>query len=1068
MNKKSSLILLIHFMFLTGLSISYGQLNFDYLESIEKPTIHNFIKAYDLEASKSEKKLPGWKQYKRWEYFWEQRLGKSGELISTEIAVQIYNEAQKFYNDNKIGSRTQAAQWVNMGPNLHSNIAGHGRVNIVRINPSNDNDLWIGTAGGGVWRSQNGGVTWTNFPFTEFLSLGVSDIAISPTNPQVIYVSTGDFDGMSSTLYDAYSVGIIKTTNSGNTWEFTSAQYELDRNVFFSRLLIDPNNPDIVVAGSTSGIYKTTDGGATWSNTLQSGAISDIEYFPADYDNMYATLFSRNGNAGFYKSTNAGTSWQFVESFADANRIAITVSPANPDKMYALLSHTNNGYHSFMVLDRQASDEFVVQSSISTVGNLLGWGTGSSNDEGGQGFYDLCIAANPNNENDIYIGGINIWRSTTGGRTWALNAHQWGAQGKPYVHADQHDLLFSPNGDRLYSANDGGMDYTSNGGSSWRSISEGIEASQFYRLGGSAQNSNLIYAGAQDNGTSRYLNGNWVSASGGDGMEAVVDPNNQDRAYVSSQLGNIRRRDPNTGQFRSMLSVNIVGENASWLTPYLVHEVKSNRVYAGYINVWLHENYGADNNWTKISNFSTQNTLRTLAISPKNENYIYTATWNTMNATTNGGNTWEIILSSNSSITYIFPHPTMQERVYITKSGFVEGDKVYMYDGTNWHNLSGNLPNVPVNCVVYQKDSPDRIYAGTDIGVFYSDYNSSFWMPYGEGLPNVVVSELEINYNSRKLRASTYGRSLWETDLLDCDLEPVQVNVKGDLTFCEGESVILEAAQNYPSYRWSNGATTKSIEVFESGTYSLMIPTGECSAKSIAITVNVLNVGNLEINPSQDGKFCEGDTAILSASFGFPLDSYEWSDGTKSRRLETTLPGTYTVTALTSDGCPVESESFELEFMPRPEKPEILPAGKDLTAPEADNYQWYLNGDKLSGANKRVLTPIVPGEYQVEVFNEHDCSSISDVYNLITSVETNSESIFNISPNPSNGLFRLETDYDGIIGKRAEITDMLGRKILKLTIENITEINLSSSPAGIYLLTIELGNQRLNYKLIKK
>jgi len=241
----------------------------------------------------------GWKQFKRWEYFWGQRTYPSGEFPN---GYKIYEDYTKFYKETN-RNKLQGVQWRLLGPiNTPSSSSvreqGLGRINVVRVHPQNENELWIGAASGGLWRSTNNGSTWQNFPFTNFLSLGVSDIAIAKSNPNIVYVATGDADGsIGSGGKDFYSIGLIKTTDAGATWSVTNFSKELHESTLISRVLVNPDNENIVIIATNNGIYKSIDGGISWELKTSEGAFIDMEFKPGDHNILYASTYSFGGSS---------------------------------------------------------------------------------------------------------------------------------------------------------------------------------------------------------------------------------------------------------------------------------------------------------------------------------------------------------------------------------------------------------------------------------------------------------------------------------------------------------------------------------------------------------------------------------------------------------------------------------------------------------------------------------------------------------------------------------------------------------------------------------------------------
>ncbi len=739
------------FILCFSVNLLYAQ---DYIEQMEDPDA-NF---YDIQKSFNKywlgKKIErgnGWKQFKRWEYFMESRVYPTGRLPEPDFVSREYKKYLKQYP--KSTHKKSNADWTPKGPgswNTTSYNPGLGRVNCVTVAPNDANIICIGAPSGGFWKSVDGGLTW--YTTTDSLTvLGVSAIAIDPTNSDIIYIATGDGDGGAT-----YSIGVLYSTDGGYTWNTTGLNWQITQSRRISKLLIHPINPDILIAATNNGIYKTNNAGVTW-NLIQSGNFKDMEFKPGDPSTIYAC------GSSYYKSTDTGNSFNQVTSGVPAsysvNRLAIAVTPANPDYVYMLAgSSSNSGFYGLY----RSTNSGTSFSTMSTTPNILGYSSNGTS-TGGQSSYDLAIAVSPNNADEIYTGGINIWRSNDGGTTWSINAYWYYPEpAYPYVHADCHSLDFY--GPILYSGCDGGIFKTSNGGSTWEDISAGLYITQFYRIGGFPGNSELIIGGTQDNGTNRFNTGQWTHVLGADGMEAAIDYSNPSTMYAAIQYGGLRRSYDGGDSFSSI--ENNINENGGWVTPYVLDPIDPNTIYAGFVNVWKSTNQG--DFWTKISSFG--GTLRSLAISQSNPDYIYAATSSSIRRTTNGGVSWTNInagLPTSASITYITISDIDPEKIWVTFSGFSNGNKVFTSTtgGDTWTNISGSLPNIPVNCIVHQSNSNDGIYIGTDLGIYYKNNNSNDWELFSNNLPNVIVRELEIHYASGLIRAATYGRGLWESPL---------------------------------------------------------------------------------------------------------------------------------------------------------------------------------------------------------------------------------------------------------------------------------------------------------------
>lgn len=697
----------------------------------------------------------GWKPFKRWEYFWEPRVYPTGEFPAPDRAAKAFQT----YMNSLPGSgvfknNADQAAWSSMGPERWETISynpGIGRINCVARDPLNSNLLYAGAPSGGFWKSLDGGQHWYTTTDNQTV-LGVSSIAVHPLNPNIIFIATGDGDAG-----DNYSIGVLKSTDGGESWQQTGLQWDVTEAQRISKLLINPDNPDIMLAAANNGIYKSINGGMDWVN-VQAGNFKDMEFKPADPSIVYAA------GSRFYKSVNSGDS--FAESMSGINqllniqRIAIAVTQANPDYVYLLISdNISSGFFGFYRSENSGSS-FIKRSDSPNILSHSADGSG----EGGQGWYDLAVAVSPNNAEEVFAGGVNVWKSYDGGVNWELNCYWYYPNDYQYVHADIHSLDFY--GTDIYSASDGGVYVSGDDGVSWTNLTFGLSTMQFYRFSGYPADANLLLGGTQDNGTNRFKDNIWTHVFGSDGMETAINYNNPDTMYASYYYGGIMRSADGGESFYGIKGE--IDEDGGWVTPYVLHPQNPQTLFAAYVNVWKSDNGG--DNWTKISDFSG-GTLRLLAVAKSDPQVIYTGTGNTLYRSSDGGAEWTDISSglptSQASMTYAAVADDDADKVWVSFSGFADGQKIYATQdgGYSWSNISGTLPNLPVQCIVYQKNYHDALYIGTDLGVYYKDSTLADWQPYMNGLPNVIVKELEIHYDSGMLRAATYGRGVWQTPL---------------------------------------------------------------------------------------------------------------------------------------------------------------------------------------------------------------------------------------------------------------------------------------------------------------
>ncbi|MBX3042613.1 MAG: T9SS type A sorting domain-containing protein [Candidatus Kapabacteria bacterium] len=1074
-------ILLITIAFVMAITASLSQrLNLDYSEkeSLNFYKIQNMV--YDEWKKVGDDNIKGFKQFKRWEYFWQQRTYPDGNFPE---GIDIFDSYKNYESKVKDSELTLNVKWRSDGPYKEpaapNGQQGIGRVNAIRFNPNNQNEIWIGSASGGLWKSNDYGKNWFTFPFTQFLSIGVSDIAIAPTNTNIVYVSTGDMFGSTSNR-NFYSIGLIKSTDGGANWNVTNLSHKLEDRVLLGRVLVHPQNPNLLYVATSRGIHKSTDGGNNWKAFERNLHVMGMEFKPGDPNTIYASTYSHSGGTGVYVSYDAGETWERKLYLSNAIRIAIAVTPANPDKVYTLAAMTGtNGFHSVHQSDN-SGETFEEKTTVSSLGrNILGWHTGNlNNDSRGQGFYDLCIIASPVKEDELYFGGINIWRTTdpSTSSSYVKVTHWTPSNNYPYVHADQHTFTFAPDNMTLFVGNDGGVDATTNRGSSWVSFSSGMNITQFYRIGVSQTTGSTVISGSQDNGTSLFKgNDNWSKVLASDGMEAIIDYTNANRMYASMYNGNIFRSTDGGQNFFNILNSNITDEAGAWVTPYVLNPKNPNTIYAGYRSVWRSNTSGSSGSWRKISDFSPSSTLEAIAVAPSDTNVIYASSLNQLFATYNGGKDWEMIHTSNTYITYIAVDFQNPRRIWLSKSGYNADEKVLeLVNGEIVRNLTGNLPNVPVNTIVLQENSPDRLYIGTDIGIFYTDYNSYYWQRYGTDMPNVIVMELEIHKGEKRIYAGTYGRGLWSAPIIECNAVTPEIIVDEYSKFCPGDTITMRAKNIHPNYLWSNGATTREIKVTKPGFYSLaVIDNSGCIGRSEAYIVEKTPFDEMLINQIEDEFLCPGGELYLYASPGF--DSYIWSNGGTDRITIVSEPGVYSVVGINPKGCTVASEEIYVDVKPLPDKPTISQDGPTLIASYGSAYQWYLDGRRIfnSTERKHTIQDGRIGEYSVRVFNEYGCFTDSDPYSIVTSVENNIYHDFDfiVSNNPGEGNFSFEFTQPIIGSISISVSDLSGRRLYS-TDNNYASINnylldISHLASGIYIAKIQANNQIKTIKLVK-
>lgn len=771
-------------------------------------------------------KIKGNKPFYRWLWFNQMRQPvDENQNLSWE-----YFEAAQWLQEKKADPGEFAVNaWVPVGPfdlvpsTASSPIHDIGRLNCIAFHPTNPDVFWVGASQGGIWKTTNGGQNW--MPLGDNLpAMRISDIAVQTDNPDVMYICIGDYGYMGLfNVYVArpthYGLGVYKTIDGGQTWEPTGLTFMIEDGFMslMRRVFINPENPDELVAGGTSGVFRSTDAGINWTQ-INDYFIWDFEQVPGEYRTIYASTFEGvNGITGVYKSYDFGLNWQLLNTSIPKTdsiiRVEVVVAPSDTNYVYATCGGFDDAFYGFY-RSTDAGHTWEMTADSSKI-NIFGQINGDHTNKLAQSSYDLWMMTDQYNPEIVYTGAMNIWGSKDGGENWDICSMGFDWFGES-IHFDHHFVKKNPLDKKIYFCCDGGLFRTDslimgdlqkfdscysinqlNQGcyqfeTQWENLSSGLVITEFYRLGLSTNNPGYLIAGSQDNCVF-YKNNNdeWLNLTQGDGMECMLHPNDPNILYASNQFG-VMYRSYNGGQNMTAnpVTLSILYQEGAgvWITPFLMDQQQPEIIYAGFRNVWKSVNNGSS--WIKISNFSNMpgytqpKPIWDMALCPTNPGVIYVSKqpypaanigyagelWRTVD----GGLSWTNITSNEfpAYSAYINDIAVTEnpDKAFIVSTGFVAGEKVFMTDdgGQTWVNISGNLPNIAVNAIVYQLGSPlHDLYIGTDLGVFFKNDNCPDWQPYSDNLPNVVVNELEIDYHQSKLYAATYGRGIWAADLMN-------------------------------------------------------------------------------------------------------------------------------------------------------------------------------------------------------------------------------------------------------------------------------------------------------------
>ena len=760
-------LIIISFFYFTLSQAQYNQ-NAPWMKTINieaRAKTNNPVKFQDVvnafntywETRDPNIKGSGYKPFKRWENHWKNFIKDDGTLPTSQELWDTYlniknNAASKNFMPDE-------SNWLPVGPFTHTNTgswsSGQGRVNVIIKDQAIAGTYYAGAPAGGFWKSTDNGTTWQTY--TDNLpQIGVSGIAVDYSNPGTIYIATGDDDGG-----DSVSVGVMKSTDGGLNWNTTG----LNTGNTPSRMndvYVSSTNSNIVWVATNNGVFKSTNAGVSWSNlnNTQGQNIRDIKINPQDNNIVYAVSSSR-----FFKSTDGGDTFIIYNTTASGlplsniSRLAIDVTPANPNLVYVLASDNGNGFKG-IYRSTNSGNTFSAIATPTTVGDIF---------ESTQSWFDMAFAVSDTNENEIYTGVLNIWKGTidNNGQATFAKINNWSAPfSSTYTHADIHFLRFHDG--ELLVGSDGGFYKSDNAAVSFTDLTAGMQISQFYRIAVSKQSSDKMVGGLQDNGGHAYNNNTWQNYYGADGMDTAIDPANSNIYYGFIQNGGNLYISNSSGGGIS----NNVGspENGNWITPLKINS--DSELFAGYNSVYKLQN----NSWVQVSqDFGSR--IDVLEIDEINPDNMYLGINGTLRKSSDRGITFSPTQSFSNNITSIEVNTANSNIVYVSTSG-TNGQVFKSIDGgLNFINISSGLPNVTKNSIKHQNlHSKNPLFLGTSLGVYRYDDDTLMWELFNTGLPNVTVTDIEINIFDNKITASTYGRGVWQS-VIPTELAPTDIKL---------------------------------------------------------------------------------------------------------------------------------------------------------------------------------------------------------------------------------------------------------------------------------------------------
>ncbi|MCB9223312.1 MAG: T9SS type A sorting domain-containing protein [Crocinitomicaceae bacterium] len=824
---------LITLLFLIVLNTSvFGQRYFELMADPKVPldTIYN---AFIEHANGQElTEVKGYKQFMRW-YSRAEKIAYPNATLEkyfSELNDRAYERLLQGYHQNRIGG-----PWISLGPTEAPINGNVGRVDGIAVHPLSNDTIYIAHNSGGLWRTFDAGLNWENL--TDYFPLaGISTVSYSISNPQVMYCGTSyDYNLGSNNL------GLFKSTDGGDTWSLTNFNFQTYPSTSIKVILVHPTDENIIYISATSGIYKSIDGGINW-NQVSTNSPREMVFKPGDPQTIYAA-----GNNINY-TNDGGSNWTSSTGLPvpDYNSYTIAVTADDPNYVYVVRTFSANFGGAYRSVDSGVS--FTLQANTPNILGSTLTGTGP-----GQGAYCLGMACDPTDKDRLFAGGINLWTSADGGVTWYTDMDIIS------THADVQELKFF-NG-YLYVGNDGGLFRTNDNGSTWDTFDK-LQSGLIYKISHSEQVPGTILTGWQDNGTADFENGEWEKIFGGDGMTNIIDYSDNLFRVISYQNGYFYSTSDGVN-YSPKVSTGGSGVNESGYFDCMMQQDRTdpNNFYVGKSTIY--KSTDKCNHWTALAPIpytTLWNKISTFDVCQTNANYIYAESVGEIFRTDDGGNSWSNITTGvdvdSAYIAKIKVSPVDSSHVWVAMSGSNEFTKVYESTdfGNTWTNISSGLPNMPVEDLLIQKGTNNRIYVSTAEGVFTRDDVSPVWELYGTNLPKVAIQQMVMDYENSTLYASTYGRAIWYNELILETVAPTAAARFYHQKECgleNGTVVVVDVSENSPTqWEWSfpggNPSTSSmpspTVYYATTGAYNAqLITTNDYGTDTVDYVLNVIN-----------------------------------------------------------------------------------------------------------------------------------------------------------------------------------------------------------------------------------
>ncbi|WP_299888059.1 GEVED domain-containing protein [uncultured Lacinutrix sp.] len=1088
--------------------ISFGQ---KYKEMMADNAINFYDVVQEAEAYfktiNAKAKGSGYKNFMRWANNNEHKYYPTGNRMNVNpaFATEAFNKYLK--SNNTITNKSnRVGGWRELGPFVVENITGHyaagmGRIEDLYVDPNNDQKIYIGSRSGGFWSTLDEGNTWSKSGTEILPASGVNSIAVNPANTNHVYIALRNAsNGYSYGIYESLDAGVTFSETAFNPTNLGFGGLGSDFRIY--SIVHHPTIAGVLFIGTSEGLYKVTGNFTNWTSIIPQGNFTQIKFHPTNSTIVYAVNHINDGGSQerdfVYISNNTGDTF------------STTLIPGN-----------NNSRGLIDVTENEPDAVFFASSSgiWKSVNQASSFASVGASTFGTDGF-----AVNDTNSQNLIIGALNIANSTNGGanfvkRTdWSLYDFSNGSgtlednyfNSNSYVHADLR-VAKSING-VFYVGTDGFLAKSSNGGVNWENLMQSASPAvrENYKLGISQSNNKVVICGSQDNGTTIKNETEWVEAYGADGMEGLILPLNPNYMIGSYQFG---------GRIRTLdagVSNSIVDSNATdgwWEAPLLYDPNDHFKIYDFRNGVYVSTDFGLNYNYVGTPNFLAANPgnywsqIRNAEIAQNNTNIIVVTKGGDIEKSINGGVSFFDIQGAlpNHDIEDIAFNPNNDDDFIIVNAAYQNNSqKVYRTTdgGTTWSNITYNLGDIPVHSVVVDNTSNPNIYIGTEVGVYYKPLNGTNWLLYNTDLPYVAVQELEINYGANTIKAVTWGRGLWEYDLVGRENYP-----SIETTIISNAPTLNTPKIGVPQFVTSTinyGGVLSTVEVKYSVDNLLFDNTISMSNSSGNIWVSDQALPDVAVGAKVYFKvIATGSSADISETYKFmyeqrdfvycnsqgisgtgadyidqvTLDSFVNNSGQSTYTLYDNLSpivlNTGTTYQLTSRLSNAFLEDVAAAWIDFNNNAEFEPS----EAITMSNYVANVSTGSFTVPNDAVLNETIRLRVSNIYNNNTDpCGTFfGEVEDYLVTIDSNlsvedfngQDSAISIYPNPSNGDVFVNSENNNIT--KIELFDIRGRKVIQQNNLDTkqTTFNIEHLQESVYILNVYSAKKKTTKKIIK-